>query len=336
MNNSLRTALVVASAAALLATGASQGLVAAGYAAQSRPVTPGETGSPVQVDSRRMPPDYTWVLPALGESVYEDLQRAQQAALDRESNGLRVAIQHARETLQRLRPSAQARQLETQLQIFHDDIRHNGKEPDDELWVPVGAGTDAARGYMPEAVKAAAHEAARQAGTAAEGERVRATEQQDVVAFSRRSSLGVFPLSRVMADLDAAQASANLSAPDWAGALEAVHSALATFHWFGRVPARGLLSGSDAVVSAYVLATGPVIRDDQRWQIFEYLDRAERALRTAPDGRMLAGKVRALIDKGEPQGSEIGSLLAEVQSRIRYQQHAEARYRKTTGPDSSE
>jgi len=272
------------------------------------------------------------VLLALGQSVYADLQRARQAALDRESTDLRVAIQEARETLRRLRRPAQAGQLDAQLQIIRNDLKDRSKELDKGLWVPVGARVDAARVYVPKAVKAPARTAIHPSGTVAEGEQEGAKDQHDVETSTLKYSLGVFPLDMVMADLDSAQASASLSGADWTGALEAVQSALATFHWFAREPARGLLSACNEVVNAYVLATGPAIRDDQRWRILEYLDQAERVLGKTPDASVLAGKTRALIERGEPQGRDIRSLLKDIQASIRSgQQQAEVRYWKSVG-----
>jgi hypothetical protein len=333
MNKSLRNALVAVSAAALLVTGASRGLAAPADSEVWRPAPPGMAGTLFQYDSQRLPPQYDPVLLALGRSVYADLQRARQAALDREATNLRVAIQEARETLRRLQRPPEAGLLEMQLQIIRNDLKDRSKELDNELWVPVESEIDAALVYVPEEVKAQAHEAIHQARTAAaKGERERVKEQLDVVTATLQYSLGVFPLYRVMDDLDAAQSSASLSGPDWSGALEAVQSALATFHWFARVPARGLLSAYNDVINAYVLATGPAIRDDQQWKILQYLDRAEHALGDMPDGKELAGKARDLIDRGEPQGSDIKSLLNDIQSRIRSeQQQAEVRYWESIG-----
>jgi hypothetical protein len=316
---------------------ANQGMATPGNHDQWRSPVPGADGSLFQVDSQRIPPEYDLVLLALGRSVYEDLQRARQAALNRESTNLRVAIQEAREMLRRLQLPEETRLLEKQLQIIRHDLRDRSKELDNEVWVPVEAEIDAGLVYVQEGEQAAARQGINKAGTVTEGAREHVPEQLDVVTPTLKYSLGVFPLARVKEDLEAAQASASLSEPDWTGSLEAVQTALATFHWFTRLPSHGLLSAYNDVVNAYVLAAGPAIRDDQQWKILQYLDRAERALGNTPDGRMLAGKVRALVDKGEPQGSDIRSLLNEIQSRIRSgRQHAEVRYWQSIGLDTPE
>jgi len=333
MNRFLSGRLILMSITVLLATGANPGLAATADRDEWRPVLPGKTGSLFQDDSRRIPPEYDLVLLALGRSVYEDLQRARQAALNRESTNLLVAIREARDTLRRLQIPPETRLLETQLRIIRNDLKDRSKELDRELWVPVEAEIDAALVYVPEDEKAQAQAAIQQASTAvAQGDRKRVLKQLDVVTSTLQYSLGVFPLPGVKEDLDAAHASASLSEPDWSGALEAIQSALATFHWFARVPASGLLSACTDVVNAYVLATGPDIRDDQQWKILDYLARAERALGSTPDGRILAKKVRGLIDGGEPQGSDIKSLLNDIQAQIRSeQQQAEVRYWKSFG-----
>jgi len=338
VTRSLRSVVLATSAAALLVTATPRVPAASGNGERWMPVLSWQGSSLYQVDNQRLPSDYDPVLLALGRSVYADLQRARQAALDREPTNLRVAIQEAGETVHRLQGPAEATPLEGQLQIIRNDLGDRSKELDSELWVPVEAEIDAVLVYAPEPVKARTHEAIRKArAAAAEGNRERVAQQLDVVTSSLQYSLGVFPLQKVRRDLDAARASAGLAEPDWTGALEAVQSALAAFHWFTRVPAHALLSACNDVVSAYVLAAGPVIGNDQQWKAVDYLARAESALDSIADGKALAGKARKLIDSNEPQASDIRSLLNDIQSLIRSeQQRAEVQYWKSIGPGTPE
>jgi hypothetical protein len=320
---SLGSVVLAASAAVLLVMATPRVPAASGNGERWMPVLSWQGSSLYQFDKQRLPSDYDPVLLALGRSVYADLQRARQAALDREPTNLRVAIEEAGETVHRLQGPAEATPLEGQLQIIRNDLRDRSKELDEELWVPVEAEVDAVLVYAPEPVKARTHE--------------RVAQQLDVVTSSLQYSLGVFPLQKVKRDLDAAHASASLAEPDWTGALEAVQSALATFHWFTRVPAHALLSACNDVVSAYVLAAGPVIGDDQQWKAIDYLAKAESELDSIPDGKTLAGKARKLIDSNEPQAGDIRSLLNDIQSRIRSeQQRAEVQYWKSIGPGTPE
>ena len=226
------------------------------------------------------------------------------------------------------------------MQIIRNDLEDRSKDLDQELWVPVEAEIDDVMVYAPEAVKASTHEAIHQArAAAAAGDRARATKQLDVVTSSLQYSLGVFPLLKVSRDLDAADASASLAQPDWTGALEAVQSALATFHWYTREPARGLLSAYNDVISAYVLAAGPVIDNgrDQEWKAVDYLVHAQGELDKVADGKVLAKKAGELARQDEPRGSDIKSLLNDIQSRMHAeQQRAEVRYWESVGPHTPE
>jgi len=336
---SLRIALLVAAIALPVMAGA-------GAQPASRP---GEQWLPVlswggsslyQAGNQRIPLKYDTVLLSLGRSVYADLQRARQAALNRETTNLQVAIREAEQTVHRLQMPAEALPLVEQLQIIRNDLKDRSKDLDQELWVPVEAEIDDVMVYAPEAVKASTHEAIHQARAAtAAVDRARATQQLDIVTSSLQYSLGVFPLLKVSRDLDAAAASASLAQPDWAGVLEAVQSALATFHWYTREPARGLLSAYNNVINAYILATGPVIDNarDPEWKAVDYLMHAQSELDKIADGKALAEKAGDLASQNEPRGSDIKSLLNDIQSQIHVeQQRAEVRYWESIGPHTPE
>jgi hypothetical protein len=291
-----------------------------------------------QVDVQRIPLRYDPLLLQLGRSVYADLQQARQAALDKEVTNLRVALQEARAAIHRLQLPPELMALEAQLRVIRNDLKDKSKEPDQELWVPVAADIDRALVYAPEALKAKARKAIRKARAAtSQGDRETASAQLDVVNSSLQYSLGIFPLHRVAQNLAVAAASANLPVPDWSAVLEAVQSSLAAFNWYTQVPAHGLLSAYDAVLSAYVLATGPRFRADQRQSVLDYLAQAEKDLHDAPGGGSLAEEAHGLIDKVRPEGSDIQLLLDDIQSQIDLQrQLAEDRYWDAIGHSASE
>jgi len=291
-----------------------------------------EGGGSLAVGNHGVPERYDPLLLSLGRSVYADLQRARLSALNKESTNLQVALQEARDTIHRLESPSQVMALDAQLQIIRNDLKDRSKDMDDELWVPVDAEIDEVQVYVPDELKPGLREAVNKGMAAARaGDRKTATAQLDVVTSSMQYSLGIFPLHKVKEDLDVAWATASLQKPDWAGALEAVQSALAAFHWYTRQSAHHLLAACNDVVSAYVLATSPRFRPDQKQQVLDYLSSAERELNRAPGDSSLAEEVEELIDKLEPQGSDIKALLNNIQARMQDErQNAANRHRNQT------
>jgi len=275
-----------------------------------------------------VPPGYDPLLLALGRSVYADLQQARQAALDKKSINLMVALQGAEDTIHRLQLPTDMLALDAQLRVIRNDLKDRSKDMDKALWVPVEAEIDEVLVYVPDDIKKQTREAVRKARVATgEGDRGRVAKQLDVVTASLQYSLGIFPLYKVEQDLESARASAELSEPDWAGALEAVQSALSTFHWYTREPAQGLLSAYNDVINAYVLAAGPDFRSDQKHLVVEYLSKAESRLAVAPGGKQLATEARKLVQMATPPGTDIKPLIDHIHSEIRLQQqNAESRY----------
>lgn len=261
--------------------------------------------------------DYDPLLLILGRSVYADLQRARQAALNKQSTNLQVSLQEAGDTIHRLELPSQVMALDAQQQIIRNDLKERSKVMDEELWVPVEAEIDQVLVYLPKGVKPGVTGAVSKGRTVARaGDGETAPAQPDVVTSSMQYSLGMFPLHKVKEDLDVARATASLAKPDWAGTLEAVQSALAAFRWYSRQSGHGLLTAYNDVVNAYVLATGPRFRPDQKQQVLDYLSSAERELGGTPGGRPLSEEARGLVDKVEPHGADIRVLLNDIQSRI--------------------
>jgi len=288
-------------------------------------------------DDHGAPATYDPLLLALGRSVYADLQRARQAALNRQSTNLMVALEEADDTIHRLALPPQDMALDAQLQVIRNDLKDRSKDLDQELWEPVGAEIDDVLVYAPDDIKKQTYEAVSQARAAAgKGDRAQAASQLDVIMASLHYSLGIFPLHDVKLDIESARASAAFSQPDWAGALEAVQSALATFHWYTRDSARGYLTAYDDVINAYILATEPEFRSGQQYLVIRYLERARHRLESVPGGKQLATAAGRLIGMGTPLGSDIKPLLDRIQSEISRQRHAaEGRFWDSIGRDKA-
>lgn len=284
-----------------------------------------------------VPPGYDPLLLALGRSVYADLQQARQAALDKKAINLMVALQEAEDTIHHLQLPPEMLALDAQLRVIRNDLKDRSKEMDKALWVPVDAEIDEVLVYVPDDIKKQAREAVKKARVASrDGDRGRVAEQLDVVTTSLQYSLGIFPIYEVEQDLASAQASADLSEPDWAGALEAVQSALSTFRWYTRAPAQGLLAAYNDVINAYVLASGPVFRSDQKQRVIRYLESAERRLAATPGGKQLSTEAGKLVQMVALPGTDIKPLIEHIRSEIRLQQqNEERRYRDSLEQDKS-
>ncbi len=329
MTSRVKNRLLMPLLAGLVAVASAQASTgSAGMSGEWQPAFDWERPAWPAVGDQGVPLRYDPLLLQLGRSVYADLQEARQAALNKEATNLRVALREARDTVHRLQLPPELMALEAQLRVIRNDLKDRSKSLDGDLWVPVEAEIDQVLVYAPEALKASAKAGIRNARAAtARGDRAAASTQLDVVTSSLQYSLAIFPLHKVRQGLAAALAAADMPTPDWSAALQAVQSSLAVFHWYTQVPAHGLLSAYNAAVSAYALAAGPQFRPDQRQQVLDYLGRAEKDLSDTPAGGPLAAEADGLIEKVEPQGSDIKMLLQDIQSQIDLQrQRAEDRY----------
>jgi hypothetical protein len=292
-----------------------------------QPVPDGQ-GNGLFYNNHDVPPGYDPLLLVLGRSVYADLQRARQAALDRQATNLMVAIKEAEDTIHRLQRPPEMLALDAQLRVIRNDLNDRSKSMDKGLWVPVEAAIDEVLVYEPDDIKRQTHEAVRKAQSSiAEGDRSRVAEQLDVVTTSLQYRLGIFPLNKVEQDLQSARASTDRSEPDWIGALEAVQSALSTFHWFTHEPAQGLLSAYNDVINAYITAVGTDSRPEQKRSVTRYLVSAERRLAAEPGGKQLASEASKLAQMTAPPGADMKTLIENIRSEIHLQQlNAERRY----------
>ena len=276
-----------------------------------------EASGSFTVGNHGVPYDYDPVLLSLGRAVYADLQQARQAALNKEAANLWVSLQEARDTIQQLRIPSRLMALETQLRVIRNDLEDRGKALDDDLWVPVDAEIDEVLVYAPEEVKRKARTAVREGRAAAgKGDRGSAAAQLDVVTSSLKYSLGIFPLHEAERGLDAAEGAASLPKPDWAGALKAIQSVLAEFHWYTHLPTHELLAAYHDLVSAYALASDPGFRPEQKQQELDYLAKAEKRLGNTPAGGPLAEEIRDQIGKHDASASDVKLLLGRLQAQI--------------------
>jgi len=314
----------------------------------SGPVWSGSVGEPVwqppsewdaSTDLFRagdVPEDYNPILVTLGRSVYVDLRRARQAAVQKQATNLTVALEEARDSIHRLRLPTDVMALDAQLQAIRNDLHDTGKQPDTTLWVPVEAEIDKVTAHAPSATGRKIREALHKGRTAAgQGDTRAAEDQLDVIAASMQYSLGIFPLNQVRTDLSAALRSATeRPGPDWDGALDAVQDALATFRWYTQEPAYGLLAAHHDLMQAYALARGMHARPEQWRQASEYLDRARHILEATPGGWALARLTRDSMYKVELHSSDavsavkyaLNALQAEIQ---RQRRQAEDGYRRS-------
>lgn len=323
----------------LLLTALSVSLLGAsiGYADNNAPIQVEASSSrsidvaPVQADSPTIPPDYDTYLLSQGKEVYAQLLMARQAALNKNSDGFINALAFAREAMNNLQVPDQVRTLDKQLGIIKQDLGKQGSKLNSDLWVPVEAQLRNALIFNSDTIiDQAAASASKGVEAARNNDNNAVKAALDEVVQASTYNLGVFPLSKVKADLDAASEAADNDSPYWPGALEAVQSALATFQWYEQVPAHGLLAAYTDAASAYALANSPEFRLDQHQTVIDLLGKAADELRQSPHSAELQIEIRALIDKVTPENSDIKLLLQHIQQQInQLRQQSEDQYLQT-------
>jgi hypothetical protein len=259
MKQKTRHLILMPIAAALFAAVSLPGFAAAVNDAQWRPAVAWESNGSNRTGGQDIAHSGDMLLLTLGRSVYVDLQRAMQAALsNNEITNVRVALQEARDALDRLLLPSETEALDSldaRLPFVSSQPVGTGTPPGADLWVPVGAQGDDIWLYAP---------ARAGAGTDRTGPPVYpGAKHLNVVTSSTQYSLGVFPLQRVSRYLESARASANSGQPDLAAVRNAVQRALAAFQWYGSGTAPGPYAIYDDVADARVVAAGPGFRADR-------------------------------------------------------------------------
>lgn len=279
-----------------------------------------------------VPQDYNPVLLTLGRSIYVDLQRARQAAVQKQATNLTVALEEARDSIHRLRLPTDVMALDAQLQTIRTDLHDTSKQPDTSLWVPAEAEINKVMVYAPAATGSKVREALHRGRAAAGQGDARAAESQlDLIAASMQYSLGIFPLNQVRTDLNAAlKSTAVRPGPDWDGALDAVQDALATFRWYTEEPAYGLLAAHHDLMRAYALTRDMRARPEQWRQASAYLNRAWQVLEDTPGGWSFARLSRDAMYKVERHSSDAISAVRYVLNAL----HAEIQHQRRQAEDA--
>lgn len=269
------------------------------------------TVPPAMADSSSIPPEYDTYLLEQGRIVYVQLEVARKAAMAKDKWSFISAVGRANEALKHLEDPHQIEALEKQMGVIHRDIgKPANSNLKQQLWVPVQATLDAgsvsagsgAHSVLPDKTSDSNPEF---------------QQSMEVIKSDVTYSLGMFPLLRVKEDMNSAMRSIDMAKPYWPGALEAIESALESFHWYQRVPDQGLLTAYSYVVDAYALATGSNARGDKDQEVLNLLQSAAAQLANVSDGEPLLMETKGLIDKITPKPGDINLLAQHIQEIIR-------------------
>lgn len=255
-----------------------------------------------------------------GRDVYKQLQYARLAGLNHDLPKLKAALNLCSIELSRMQLPQQVRALDKQLGIIRDNLLQQGKPLDDQLWVPVEAELGHALVFASQPVRNDAMHMLQQGRERVQhNDREGAKTALDKLVKVSEYNLGVFPLSTIRQDLDAAHRAAASQPPLWSASVEALQSALARFHWYTEVPAHELLQAYSDAVGAYALASSPRFRDDQQQAVLDQLIAVKQQLMTLNGNPRLLEHTQQLIDRAHPDSGEIKGLLQELQGAIQHQ-----------------
>lgn len=291
----------------------------------------------VDIDNQRAPLYDDAASLQLGRDLYAKLQVARSAAVHRESALLRVALEEARHDLSTLQLPFEQAALISQMQIIRHDLKDSAKLPDTDLWVPLEMDVDIALQDEPVEAHERAH-AAVQAGKIAttQNERSRAGEQLDELATLLRYSLGVFPLHSMSLELDAAWQAAHQDSPDWAAALKALNTAMASIHWYAHVPVSGLAGAYNDVANAWHVVSEMPESAAQRRRAHDFLQRAANKLSDVKEVGPEATEITDLIGKSAPDAAALQRLMSDLRSKIEIERlRAQDRYWKMVGEEGA-
>lgn len=281
-------------------------------------------------------PDYANQLFTQSKGIYSHLQLARQAALNKNMSAFRSAIALAQRDIKNLQLPAPVKSLDNQLSVIYQDIKredlsdNEGSNIYTERWVPVEQKLGNALLYYTNSFQKKTRDSVQKGQQATKGnDHKTALTSWNELVLASDYNIGVFPLTRVNQDIDSAIQSVNYNKPYWPGTIEAIQSALATFHWFSQTNSHNLLTAYTDVVGAYALASAPYYEDGQRQTILNQLIKAENALKKTRGEEILQAKTKALIDKVVPTPENIKSLLVSIHQQIIQKRHqAEKQYLK--------
>lgn len=290
-----------------------------------------------QSASDSLPPDYDSYIIMQGKGVYQQLLTAREGSLSKDKAKMMAGLDLAKKAIEQLQLPSQLLALDKQLGVIKDDLNDKSSKLDGDLWVPVEAQLQAAMAFSSDEIVAPVLTKARQGQQAArENDHKKASELFNELVLASQYNLGIFPLTKVSQDINSAIASAN-SGPYWAGANEAIQSALASFHWYSKVPSHGLLSAYTDILNAYSMSLAPQVTPDQAQLVINQLVKAVKELEKVPETGGLQQQAQKLIDSVTPSFIDIKMLLEDVHDKIQMQQQQEQeQFYKSVGNDPVE
>ena len=257
---------------------------------------------PILMDSPLNHPAYNLYLLTQGKSVYGQLKTAWRALPDKDLASFKVALDLASETLKKLQSPNSIKAIDKQMAIIRRDLKDIEPKLGDDSWIPVEAMLEDSPVIPTENLT----------------NKSKATAEP--VEISANYKLGIFPLTAVSKDIQAARQSLNNKSPDWQGAIKAITHALKSVHWFSKVPAQGLVSAYADTVNAYTLVNAPSFKSEQYQSVIKLLNKAKKEVGKVTDTQELQSEVQALIDNRKPSAADIQDLAGFIKKRIKYQQ----------------
>jgi len=279
-------------------------------------------------------PGYASHLFSQSRGIYSHLQLARQAALNKNISAFRSAIALAQMDIKNLQLPGPVKSLDNQLSVIYQDIKRKDFSSNEESniytdrWIPVEQKLGNALLYYTNSFQQKTRTSVQNGWQATKrNDHKSALTSWNELVLASDYNIGVFPLTRVNQDIDSAIQSVNYNRPYWPGAIEAIQSALATFHWFSQTNSRDLLTAYTDIVGAYALASAPYYEDGQRQTILNQLIKAKNALKKTTGEEVLQAKTKALIDVVVPTSENIKRLLVSIHQQIIQQRHqAEKQY----------
>jgi len=262
-----------------------------------------------------LPSNFNAKILANSKIVYEELKLARKAALNKNKPAFIQALTQASSALDKLELPPSTMALDKQLGIIQLDITKPNHKLDPSLWSRLERHLRNAITFTPKKKVDNAISSIKKGQQAATSNNAKVAQKAlNELINASAYNLGTFPISKVNQDIYSA--SLSIHSDYWPGAIEAVQSALATFHWYDQVPSYKLLSAYTDVVNAYTLATAPEFRPIQDQILRNQLSDAQDKLKQVPNCKDLVQEIEMLIVEIDPSGDEIKKVLQHIQLKI--------------------
>lgn len=246
-----------------------------------------------------------------GRELYKNLLLAQHAAQKHDLIDLRLGLHDADRIVRaQYRPTA-VRALIQQADIIRENLKHSGKTIDKGLWLPMRAELETIRVELPvERYRAASGALARGAEAAGKGDKSGANAALDQVEQALVQEYVLLPLTKIRADLRAADNALDPQPPYWKGVDEALQSALDSIRWVTTEQA-------DSWMSAYLSAVEAVKAFPYRPDVaHRWLQVTARRLQGLTGGKALAGKILNLAQGKRPSLDALYDLTDNIAAHI--------------------